>query len=96
MEKLIDSLRPFIQELKHLCATQEALLRVRVDEVLARKSQNIDEIDHLLDDLLNIAYHGYGREDFKRLHQYLMSIEPKCGAHHWKYYQEILADEATD
>ncbi len=51
MEERIDNLRRIIQKLQCLAAVQEAILHNRVNEIVARCSVDIYEIDHLMNDL---------------------------------------------
>jgi len=88
MEELIDDLLPAIKNLQRLLAEQEPILRNRVNEILAQRSEDINEIDHLMDDLFTIMRHGFGIEDFKRLKDYLATLDPDAADFYQHEFEE--------
>ncbi len=88
MHSLLNKLRLIIQAQQRLIAMQPPLLHHRVNEILARRSENIDEIDHLMDDLFPIMQHGFGTADFQRLNAYLATLDPEAAEYYQQKFEE--------
>jgi hypothetical protein len=74
--EFITNLRPMMEDLQRLFAQQETILHFRVNELLARNSKDINEINHLMDDLFNNMFYGRGIDDFQRLKAHLADLDP--------------------
>jgi hypothetical protein len=90
MDDLIAKLRPVIQDLQRLLAAQEPILHDRVNDILARRSKNVNEIDHLMDDLFTIMPHGFGIADFKRLKEYLATLDAGAADFYQREFEEWI------
>jgi hypothetical protein len=52
-------------------------LKARVDTLITKNSQDVDEIHFVLDKLFNSAYFGVGENEFIKLTSYYSTINPK-------------------
>lgn len=88
--EFITNLRPMIEDLQGLFAQQESILHHRVNDVLARRSENINEIDHLMDDLFNNMFYGRGVDDFHRLKAHLAALKPDAAEFYQREFEEWI------
>lgn len=88
MENLLNQLQPLLQRQQQLIAIQAKLLRGEVDVTLAQRSRDIDQIDHLMDDLFAITPNPETVEDIKRLNEYLATIDTEAAAYYAQKMQE--------
>ena len=88
--EFISNLRPMIEDLQRLFAQQESILHHRVNDILARRSENINEIDHLMDDLFNNMFYGCGIDDFQRLKAHLATLKPDAADFYQREFEEWI------
>ena len=88
--EFINNLRPMMEDLQRLFAQQETILHYRVNEVLARNSKDINEINHLTDDLFNNMFYGRGMDDFQRLKAHLADLKPDAAEFYQREFEEWI------
>jgi len=88
MNTLITKIQPILQRQQKLMAMQAILLKGQVDEILAQRSEDVDKIDHLMDDLFAITPHSGAVEDIKRLNRYLATIDTEAAEYYAEKFRE--------
>ena len=89
----IKSLAASIHELQLQMAKSHAPI---VQNIIQRRSRDVQEIEQALDSVLDCACIPEGLELFKRLCRYYYSINPTATAHYVFAYREMWDNEADD
>ena len=67
-----------------------------VNDIIQSGSQDVHEIEHTLDHLLNCAGHPQGLALFKSLCRYYYGIDPATAAQYVHFYREWYEDQESD
>lgn len=90
MEHLSKQVGPLLQNLQAQLATQAPLLQERVSKILAQRAEDINEIDHLMDDLFPLFDFGYCVDDFHRLNAYLATLDAEVAKFYTEQFREWM------
>lgn len=90
MKHLGKQVGPLPQNLQAQMSTQAPLLQERVNKVLAQRSHDINEMDHLMDDLFPVLEYGYCVEDFHRLNAYLATLDAEVAEFYTEQFKEWM------
>ena len=87
-KKLIET----IQRLKNMAEDALPSIQDNIDSIIERKEQDPNIVQRELDYILNLVQIGIGDSEFKRLNDYLRTIDFKGANYYDKEYQEIIDD----
>ena len=79
-----------LQNLQAQLAAQAPFLQERVNKILEERSQDINAIDHLMDDLFPLFDYGYCVEDFHRLNAHLATVDPEVAKFYTEQFEEWM------
>ncbi len=65
-------------------------LRLLIENIIVQRSQNIIEIEHTLDTLMDYALLGLGESEFRRLNSYYESVNKNNADFYRRSYQDML------
>jgi len=86
-KKLIESLKPAIQNLRAQAKTQVPLLKKSINILIERGEQDVNNIETLLDYLLDAMQLGIGEEEFLLLLNYYAEFAPENAASYKRFYE---------
>ena len=93
MSEEIKKLVEKIAALQKAAVNQTLLYWAPVAERIIRtRSRDIDEIEHTLDALCNVAFDDEALDVFKKLCRYYFEIDPQATAEHIMIYRDLWGD----
>lgn len=88
-KELTDGIKEQIRGLNKLIESKIPDIRKNIDSIIKNNIKDRKEIESMLDILLDYAYQGYGKKEFKKLNKYYRKIHPRISKDYDKYYREI-------
>jgi len=87
--ELINDLKPLIEAHQQLVVQAHQLYKPEVERLINSKTKDDNEIQHLLDYLLDFAFHDNILILYKKVCRYYWDINPQATASYINYYREI-------
>ena len=88
MKELFNSIKEIIENFNKKIVEMMPKLEANVELIILNKSQNKNKIEHLLDTLLNIGLHGFGKKSFIKLLEYYKTIDSDGADFYWHQYDK--------
>ena len=90
MDKALHNLAKSIVTLQNEAVKQTLLFwKPRAEQIIVNKSQDIDEIEHTLDALCEVAFNDEILSLFKKLCRYYYNIDPVATVEYIQFYREM-------
>ncbi len=89
MDSLISDLKDIISDFHKNMREYLPPLESIIDELIAKKSKNTNEIEHLLDTLLSMCQLGIGNALYIKLLEYYKTIDAEGAQFYWKEYDNL-------
>jgi hypothetical protein len=91
--ELFDAVSGIVGGLRVLRAQAVAVYQPEVEGIIARRSRDIDHIEHTLDGLLSFCGDAAALALFKRLCRYYWDLDPEATARHVLAYRDWFEPE---
>ena len=88
MKELFNSIKEIIENFNKKIVEMMPELEANVELIISNKSKNKNEIEHLLDTLLDIGLHGFGKKSFIKLLEYYKTIDSEGADFYWHEYDK--------
>lgn len=94
-DKLMNKLRSLIDSRADLAKDAYRLYKPKVENLIASKTKNKNEIERLLDGLLDFCFDDGVLTLYRRVCKYYFTISPENTVSYIEYYKEMYDPEAN-
>lgn len=88
MDKLVNDIKSAIDTFHKSLAMHVPALQQEVNNIIAQKSTDQNNIEHHLDTLLSLTAHGIGDKLYVQLLEYYKTINPEAADYYWGEYDK--------
>ena len=92
-KQFFENIRGIAGHLQQLQQQALAEYKPLIENIVFHQSNDVNEIEHTLDGLLDIAANGEGLELYRKLCRYLYSINPESAAAYVGFWKEAWDED---